>query len=85
VTHFTSPSFWSAYEVLPTSAQKIADRNYEILKINPKYPSLHFKKIKRYWTIRAGIHYRALAVEVEGGLLWFWIGSHTEYDKLVKA
>ena len=85
MTHFTSPSFRSAYEVLPTLAQKIADRNYEILKTNPKYPSLHFKKVKGYWTIRAGIHYRALAVEVKGGLLWFWIGSHAVYDKLVNT
>ena len=60
------------------------DRNYEILKENPKHPSLHFKKIGRYWSVRAGIHYRALAVEVEDGLLWFWIGSHAEYDKLIK-
>jgi len=85
VTHFTSQLFWSAYEALPASVQKIADRNYEILKKNPKHPSLHLKKIKRYWTIRAGIHYRALAVEVKSDLLWFWIGSHAEYDKLIKV
>ena len=82
--HFASPSFWSAYESLPTSAQRIADRNYEILKENPKHPSLHFKKIGHYWSVRVGIHYRALAVEVEDDLLWFWIGSHTEYDRLIK-
>ena len=81
--HFASPSFWSAYESLPISVQRVADKNFEILKRNPKYPSLHFKKIRCYWTVRAGIHYRALAVEVEDGLLWFWIGSHAEYDKLI--
>jgi hypothetical protein len=68
--HFASPSFWSAYETLPLSVQSVADGNYKILKSNPKHPSLHFKKTKRYWSARVGIHYRALAVEVEDGLLW---------------
>jgi hypothetical protein len=45
----------------------------------------HFKKIGKYWSVRVGIHYRALAVEVEDGLLWFWIGSHAEYDRLMNA
>jgi hypothetical protein len=84
MTHYSSPSFWSAYELLPTSVQRVADRNYKILKENPKHPSLHFKRIGRYWSVRVGIHYRALAVEIEDGLLWFWIGSHAEYDKLIK-
>jgi len=82
--HFASPSFWSAYESLPASVRRVADRNYKMLKENPKHPSLHFKKIGRYWSVRAGIHYRALAVEIESDLVWFWIGSHAEYDKLIK-
>lgn len=82
--HFASPSFWSAYESLPASVQRVADRNYKILKENPKHPSLHLKKIGRYWSVRVGLHYRALAVEIEDGMLWFWIGSHAEYDKLIK-
>ncbi len=81
--HFASPSFWSAYETLPSSVQRIAERNYEILKLNPKHPSLHFKRIEHYWSVHVGINYRALAVEVEDGLLWFWIGSHAKYDKLI--
>lgn len=82
--HFASPSFWLAYESLSVSVQRLADRNYEIIKKDPKHPSLHFKKIGRYWSVRVGIHYRALAVEVEDGVLWFWVGSHSEYDKLIK-
>jgi hypothetical protein len=83
VIHFTSSTFWTAYDALPFSIQKLADKNYELLKDNPKYPSLHLKQIKNYWSIRVGIHYRALAVEIDEGLLWFWIGSHSEYDKLI--
>jgi len=84
VNHFASPSFWSAYEILPPSLKRVADRKYELIKANPDHPSLHFKKIDRYWSVRIGMHYRALAVDVENGLLWFWIGSHAEYDKLIK-
>lgn len=83
--HFTSPSFWSAYDLLPLSIQKIADKNFEILKSDPKHPSLRLKKVGRYRSVRVGIHYRALAVDVEDGLLWFWIGSHADYDKLINA
>ena len=49
----------------------------------PHHPSLHFKKIDKYRSVRVGLHYRALAVEVPEGLLWFWIGSHSHYDKLL--
>ena len=82
--HFASPSFWLAYDGLPTSVQRIADRSFEILKDNPRHPSLHFKNVGPYWSVRAGVHCRALAVEVENGALWFWIGSHAEYDRLIK-
>jgi len=69
VIHFASPSFWEAYEALSPTVKRVADRNFEMLKINPKHPSLHFKKSNSYWFVRAGIGYRALAVEVENGLL----------------
>ena len=45
--------------------------------------SLQFKKVGRYCSVRVGLRYRALAVDVDDGYLWFWIGSHADYDKLV--
>jgi len=44
---------------------------------------LHFKKIGRFWLVRIGLRYRALAVEVDDGYLWFWIGSHADYVELI--
>jgi len=44
---------------------------------------LHLKKIGRYWSVRVGLHFRALGIDVDDGILWFWIGSHADYDKLV--
>jgi hypothetical protein len=46
-------------------------------------PSLHFKKVGRLWSVRVGLRYRALAVEIDQDLLWFWIGSRAAYDDMV--
>jgi len=82
--HFASPSFWEKYEELPDSIQELADKNFELLKADPKHPSVHLKKAGKYWSARVGIKYRALGVEIDEGTLWFWIGTHAEYDKLLK-
>ena len=82
--HIASPSFWVCYEKLPSHIQALADKNFVLLKENPQHPSLHIKKTGKYWSVRVGMRHRGLAVEVEDGLLWFWIGTHAEYDKLLK-
>ena len=82
--HFASPAFWDAYAKLPAAVRELADKNYALLKENPHHPSLHFKKVGRYWSVRIGLRYRALAAEVDDGLLWFWVGSHADYDDWVK-
>lgn len=82
--HLASPSFWELYERLPVSIQELADKNFQLLKRDPNHPSLHLKKVDEYWSIRAGIKYRALGRDVPEGILWFWIGTHAEYDKLIK-
>ena len=81
--HWASPAFWQAYARLPQHIRDLADKNYELLKRDPKYPSLHFKHIGRHWSVRVGAHYRALGVDADGGVLWFWIGSHADYDRMI--
>ena len=81
--HFASPSFWEAYSKLPNEIRNLADKNFSLLKDNPQHPSLQFKKIRRFRSARVGAHYRALGVETGGNLLWFWIGSHAEYDGMI--
>jgi hypothetical protein len=81
--HFASSRFWSSYERLPENVRKLADKSFELLKTNPQHPSLHFKKIREYRSARVGLAYRALAVELDDGLLWFWIGTHADYDDLI--
>ena len=82
--HYTTRRFWDCYNALPETVQRTADQCYELLKIDPSHPSLHFKKVGKYWSVRVGQSYRALGVEVEKGILWFWIGTHAQYDKLIE-
>jgi hypothetical protein len=83
VNHYASPAFWDRYQALPDRVRKLADKNFALLKADPKHPSLHFKRVGLYWSARVGRDFRALAVPVEDGVLWFWIGPHAEYDRLV--
>jgi len=64
--------------------RELANKNFELLKSDPRHPSLHFKKMGKYRSARVGIRYRALGVEIDDGILWFWIGSHADYDNLLK-
>jgi len=82
--HHATPAFWKCYESLPPNIQNLADQNFALLKNDSKHPSLHFKKVLDFWSVRVGIQYRALAVEDKENLIWFWIGSHAEYDKLIQ-
>lgn len=81
--HRASEKFWKFYDELPEQIQKLADQNYELLKGDPRHPSLRFKKVGRFWSVRVGIHYRAAAVEDGEDFVWFWIGHHSEYDRLL--
>jgi hypothetical protein len=83
VRHRANPRFWRAYEQLPEDIRRLADRNYELLKRDPRHPSLHLKKVGRFWSVRVGLFYRALALEAEDDLVWFWIGRHDDYERLI--
>jgi len=83
VKHSASSRFWERYAALPEEIRALADKSYALLKRDSKHPSLHFKKLGKFWSARVGLHHRALAMEVEDGMLWVWIGTHAEYDRLV--
>ncbi|MYH80401.1 hypothetical protein F4009_04925 [Candidatus Poribacteria bacterium] len=76
--------FWECYSNLPPSVQQVADKNFELLKRDPKHPSLNLKKVGIYWVARVGINYWTLAFEEKEGLSWFWIGKHDEYMRRIR-
>ncbi len=82
--HKATNRFWEGFENLPESIQRLARKNFELLKVNPQYPSLHFKKVGRFWSARVGLNYKVLAVEDGGDFIWVWIGTHNEYERMIK-
>jgi hypothetical protein len=85
MNHRASPRFWSCYHRLPEPVRRLADRDYALLRNDPRHPSLHLKKVGALWSVRVGLHYRALAVEDGSDLVWVWIGPHAEYDQLLQG
>ena len=83
VRHFTTPEFWEHFARLPPEIQELARKDFELLKANPRHPSVPLKKAGVFWTARVGLHYRAIAEDRVEGLNWFWIGHHSEYDRLI--
>jgi hypothetical protein len=85
--HFALPRFWRYYRQLPEDVQALADKNFELLKRDDRHPSLHFKKVETggqvLWSVRVGIGYRAPGLEKPDGIVWFWVGTYAEYDKML--
>ena len=53
---------------------------------NPGHPGLQFKKLEGegdIYSARIGLGYRALAVIDEDRVVWYWIGSHADYDRVI--
>jgi len=82
--HRATARFWKLLDHLPEPIQTVARKNFELLKDNPSHPSLHFKKVGKLWSVRAGLNYRALAIEDGADFIWVWIGHHDEYMRLLK-
>jgi hypothetical protein len=84
MNHRATSRFWACYRQLPEEIRRLADRSYELLRNDSRHPSLHFKQVDELWSVRVGMHYRALAVEDGSDIVWVWIGSHAEYDLILQ-
>lgn len=82
MNHFASPEFWFHYRQLPLAVQELADKNFALLKDNPRHSSIQLKKVGHVWSARVGLHYRALGQDDPAGILWYWIGPHRTYDRI---
>lgn len=79
--------FWKFYGRLPQVEQKRARSAYEKWKANPFHPSLHFKQVddeEPIYSARVSEDFRVLDI-LEGDLvIWYWIGSHDDYLRMLK-
>ena len=81
---YATPKFWLTYNNLPDKIRKIANKQYALWKEDPSHPSIQFKKVGPFWSARVTQDYRALALKKGEDFYWFWVGTHKEYDKLIK-
>jgi hypothetical protein len=82
--HRTNQRFWECFNQLPESIQNLARKNFDLLKNDLYHPSLYFKKVGKFWSARVGLNYRTLAFKDGEDYIWVWIGTHEEYEKLLK-
>ena len=84
-----TPRFWALPNALPREVRELAEKNYQLWPENPQHPGLQFKRLAgrgHRFSVRVGDHYRAIAWKLDdGGVEWVWIGSHAEYDRLLKC
>lgn len=81
-----SPDFNECFAALPADVQQKARETFKSFQKDPTYPGLKFKKIKGMddmWSIRITGDYRALGVKEGDTIVWFFIGGHADYDKIV--
>ena len=80
----TDPAFWLAFARLPRDVQDAARQKHRLWLENPFHPSLHFKELAPgLWSARINKQYRALGRRRADLVVWFWIGTHAEYDRLI--
>ena len=80
--------FVERFRNLPERVKRTARKNYRLWARDPRHPSVEFKKLNAsmpIYSVRAGIGWRAVGVLKEPDtIVWFWIGPHSEYDKLLR-
>jgi hypothetical protein len=83
----TTDKFRKAFAELPADVQKQARQAYHLFIENPHHPSLRFKSIhptRPIYSVHIGLNYRAVGIRDEDDMIWYWIGSHADYDKLIQ-
>jgi hypothetical protein len=83
---FTSRQFREIYATLPERVRFRARKSYHLFKDDPSHPSLNFKKVggtTDTYSARVGLGYRVLGLVEGEEIVWFWIGTHADYDKLI--
>ena len=82
-----TPRFWKFYVRLPRRVQRRARKAYQIWKANPYHPSLHFKRVddeEPIYSARVSDDYRVLGLLEGDTVIWYWVGNHDEYERLLK-
>jgi mRNA-degrading endonuclease RelE of RelBE toxin-antitoxin system len=80
-------AFRKKLEKLPSTIQDQATKSYALWQSDPYHNSLHFKRVSQsqeIYSARVNLDYRVLGLLEDDHIYWFWIGSHAEYDEIIK-
>lgn len=83
----TTRGFRELFASLPARVKKQARQSYRLFRDNPAHPGLHFKQVHAdppTYSARVGISYRVVGVLERDTIIWFWIGSHADYDRVIE-
>ena len=83
----TTKEFRTRLNRLPISVQEQANKAYALWKTDLYHPGLQFKRVSQrqpIYSVRVSLNYRALGLLEKEHIYWFWIGTHAEYDELLK-
>jgi hypothetical protein len=83
----TTAAFRELLATAPATIQLKARNAYRLWADNPLHPSLRYKKVHDalpVYSVRIDLDWRALGILEQGEMIWFWIGPHSEYEKLLK-
>lgn len=84
----TTAAFRALLAAAPTAIQAKAQNAYRLWAQNPAHPSLRFKKVHNtlpIYSVRIDLDWRAVGITKEGVMVWFWMGPHSEYEKLLSS
>ena len=88
MTSRTTDRFRKLFKQLPPHIQRQARRAFRVFQKNPRHPSLRFKRVhpsQPIYSVRIGIGWRAVGVREGEDMIWYWIGSHADYDREVES
>jgi len=83
----TTTRFWKYYEKLPKEIKEKSKEIFRFFQKDPFHPSLHFKRVhssKPIFSVRITKDYRVIGILDKNEIIWFWIGNHEEYEKIIK-
>ena len=81
----TNPDFWACFNAMPVEIQQLARQKYHLRQEDAFTVALHFKPLfDNVWSVRINQNYRAAGRKKGNLIVWFWIGTHADYDQLLK-
>jgi hypothetical protein len=82
----TTARFRTALAALPPEIRQQARDAYKLFKQNPHHPSLRFRRVhptEPIFSARVTLGYRAVGIREDDTIVWFWIGAHAEYERVL--